>query len=75
MVDSIVRFRRAKSEDQIKEAGGYVKVVTYMGDDGSLAFAPMGQKEQTTRWGRKVVEVYEPLEIVEGEIVGIIRGI
>lgn len=48
-------------------------MVTYMGDDGSLAFAPMGQKEQATRWDRKVVEVYEPLEIVEGEIVGIRR--
>ena len=46
-----------------------------MRDDGALAFAPMGQKEQATRWDRKVVEVYEPLEIMEGEIVGINRRI
>lgn len=72
---NMVRFIKANSEVQIQEQEGYIKVAVYMRDDGALAFAPVGQKEQTTRWDRKVVEVYEPLEIVEGEIVGIIRGI
>lgn len=72
---NIVRFFRANSEAQIQEQEGYTKVAVYMRNDGALAFAPMGQKEQTVRWDRKVIEVYEPLEIVEGEIIGIIRGV
>ena len=74
-MSNMVRFIRANSEAQIQEQEGYTKVAVYMRDDGALAFAPMGQKEQMTRWDRKVIEVYEPLEIIEGEIVGIIRGV
>lgn len=67
---------KANSEAWLKAQEKFIKVAVYLGDEGELAFAPIeGQKERTERWDRKVIEVYNPLEIIEGEVVGIDRGV